>query len=108
MSLGSKLLKLRTNLNHTQSEMARMLETTQGTYCDWESNTSKPNFENLLKICEVFEIDIYDLLKKKKKKQKQSRSFKIDDKMSPLNTKDISIFLKEILEVQKQILNKLE
>jgi transcriptional regulator with XRE-family HTH domain len=67
MTLGSKLLKLRNELNLTQSEMAKIIDTSQGNYCDWESNKSKPNFDNLLKICTEFKVDVYDLLKEEDK-----------------------------------------
>ena len=48
MSFGTKLLKLRKEANLTQPEIAHKLEVSQSTYCDWESNTKKPSFDNLI------------------------------------------------------------
>lgn len=61
MSLGNKLLKIRKERNLTQEEMSYIIGVSQSTYCDWESDTSKPNFKNIYKICKEFDIDIEEL-----------------------------------------------
>lgn len=42
MSLGTILLKNRREKNYSQKQAADLLEVSQSTYCDWESDTSFP------------------------------------------------------------------
>lgn len=62
MSLGTTLLKHRKRKNYSQQQVADLLEISQSTYCDWESDTSYPKTENLLKIAQLYEIDLNELL----------------------------------------------
>jgi transcriptional regulator with XRE-family HTH domain len=62
MSLGTTLLKHRKRKNYSQKQVADLLEISQSTYCDWESETSYPKTENLLKIAQLYEIDLTELL----------------------------------------------
>lgn len=42
--------------------MAERLGTTQGAYQKWESGGREPNFENLIKLAEVFNVSVDKLL----------------------------------------------
>jgi transcriptional regulator with XRE-family HTH domain len=64
MSLGTILLKQRKKHNYSQKQAADLLEVSQSTYCDWESGTSFPKIENLVKISQLYEIEISELLPK--------------------------------------------
>ncbi|GAA5102051.1 hypothetical protein GCM10023210_42700 [Chryseobacterium ginsengisoli] len=63
MSLGTKLRELRTGRNLSQTQVAMELDVSQTAYGKWESDQTKPGFDNLLKISEFYETDIYDLAK---------------------------------------------
>lgn len=63
MSLGTKLRELRTGKNLSQTQVAMELDVSQTAYGKWESDQTKPGFDNLLKISEFYETDIYDLVK---------------------------------------------
>ncbi|SHE94754.1 helix-turn-helix domain-containing protein [Chryseobacterium takakiae] len=65
MSLGTKLRELRTGRNLSQTQVAMELDVSQTAYGKWESDQSKPGLDNLLKISEFYETDIYDLLENK-------------------------------------------
>ncbi len=65
MSLGTKLRELRTGRNLSQTQVAMELDVSQTAYGKWESDQSKPGLDNLLKISEFYETDIYDLLGQK-------------------------------------------
>ncbi|SMP19190.1 helix-turn-helix domain-containing protein [Chryseobacterium profundimaris] len=65
MSLGTKLRELRTGRNLSQTQIAMELDVSQTAYGKWESDQSKPGLDNLLKISEFYETDIYDLLENK-------------------------------------------
>jgi|UPI00068E31BF transcriptional regulator with XRE-family HTH domain len=62
MSLGTTLLKHRRKNNYSQKQVADLLEVSQSTYCDWESDTSFPKTENIVKISQLYEIEISELL----------------------------------------------
>lgn len=63
MSLGTKLRALRTERNLSQTQVAMELDVSQTAYCKWESDQTKPGIDNLLKISEFYETDIYNLMK---------------------------------------------
>lgn len=62
MTLGTKLNKLRTGRNLTQVQIAEKLHISQNAYNKWESDKAKPAMENLMKIADFYETDVYDLL----------------------------------------------
>jgi len=62
MTLGTKLNKLRTGRNLTQVQIAEKLQISQNAYNKWESDKAKPAMENLMKIADFYETDVYDLL----------------------------------------------
>ena len=65
MTLGTKLNKLRTDRNLTQVQIAEKLHVSQNAYNKWESDKAKPAMENLMKIADFYETDVYDLLDEK-------------------------------------------
>ncbi len=62
MTLGTKLRNLRTAKNESLAAIAFKLELSQAAIGKWESDKAKPSAENLLKICDYFETDVYKLL----------------------------------------------
>ena len=62
MDISHVLLKERGKRNYSQQQVAELLEVSQSTYCDWESGNSHPKVENLLKIAQLFELDLNELL----------------------------------------------
>lgn len=62
MSLGVKLRNLRHTKNWSQAEVADRLHISQPAYHLWETDQAKPTTENLLRISEVYNLDLYALL----------------------------------------------
>lgn len=62
MVLGDKLYKLRTDKKLSQEQLALELEVSKTALINWENNKSKPGIDNLMKICDFYETDIYSLL----------------------------------------------
>lgn len=60
-TLGTKLTRLRNKRGYTQQELADLLHISQPAYHKWETDASKPAMENLLKICEVYQIELNEL-----------------------------------------------
>jgi len=73
MSIDKTLLQHRKKRNYTQQQVADLLEVSQSTYCDWESGTITPKSENILKIAQLYNIDINEL-------------FNQDDKVNIVNS----------------------
>jgi transcriptional regulator with XRE-family HTH domain len=62
MVLADKLYKLRKDQKLAQEELALELEVSKTALINWENNKSKPSIDNLMKICDFYETDIYTLL----------------------------------------------
>ena len=62
MSLGERLYELRKNKNLSQEEVADQLNVTRQTISKWETDESKPDFDKIVPICELFGIDSKELL----------------------------------------------
>ena len=62
MSLGVKLRQLRQNKNWSQQDIAHRLNISQPAYNKWETDMAKPNMNNLAKLSEILEVDVYELL----------------------------------------------
>lgn len=61
-TLGTKLARLRTKKGFTQQEVADSLNISQPAYHKWETDTSRPTAEKLLKICDLYEIELSELV----------------------------------------------
>lgn len=62
MILGDKLYRLRKSKNLSQEQLALELELSKTALINWEQNKAKPSIDNLMKICDFYETDIYSLL----------------------------------------------
>lgn len=64
MIISSNIKYLRKKYNLTQSDLAEKMNTKKSTISNWENETNGITFENALKLCEIFKIDIDDFGKK--------------------------------------------
>jgi transcriptional regulator with XRE-family HTH domain len=62
MTLGTKLYNLRNSRQISLDTLAIKLELSKTAIGKWEADKSKPSIDNLLKICDYYETDIYKLL----------------------------------------------
>ena len=56
VSLGEKLKQARLNKNISQEYMAEVLDISQKTYSNFENNKTIPNFSQIEKIANIFNI----------------------------------------------------
>jgi len=63
MTLGTKLRNYRNKKGISLEKLAHELNISKAAIGKWESDKSIPNSENLLKIADCFETDVYELLK---------------------------------------------
>lgn len=62
MSYGENFRKFRKQRNLTQKYVAEQLAVYQSNVSDWENDVSRPEYENLIKLADLYEVSLYDLL----------------------------------------------
>lgn len=74
MSLGENLQFLRKKNDITQEQLAEKLEVSRQSVSKWESDTTYPEMEKLVQLCQMFHLSMDDLL------QKNVSSIYVEDK----------------------------
>ncbi len=77
MSLGSKISKLRKELNYTQEELAVKLDVTRQSVSKWESDLSYPDTDKLILLSNLFDVSLDYLLKGNDNIEKPKQDIKI-------------------------------
>lgn len=74
--MGSVLKKIRTSYKLSQQEVAEKLNISRNAYMAWENGQTKISMSKLQRICEVYKINMQELLirgeKVKKRKLRQA------------------------------------
>ena len=70
MNLGEKIYQLRSQKGLSQGNLADMLEVSRQSISKWENNTAVPELDKLIKLSEIFEISLDELVKEEKTIQK--------------------------------------
>lgn len=60
--VGKKIKELRIFNKMTQEELANLLYVSKQAVSKWEKRVTLPDIENIIKICELFNVDINYLL----------------------------------------------
>ncbi|WP_394405328.1 helix-turn-helix domain-containing protein [Streptococcus sp. 20-1249] len=68
MLFNENLKQKRLERGLTQQEVADILGVFQGSYANWEKGNREPNFDNLIKLAEIFYVTTDELLGYKVKK----------------------------------------
>lgn len=63
MSLGEIIYRLRTEKNLSQGDIAEMLEVSRQSVSKWENNSAVPDLEKIIKLSEIFEVTLDELVK---------------------------------------------
>lgn len=63
MSLGERIYKLRTEKNLSQGALAEHLEVSRQSISKWENNNAVPDLEKIIKLSEIFEVTLDELVK---------------------------------------------
>lgn len=95
MSLGERLYELRKKKGLSQEEVAEKLNVTRQSVSKWETDESKPDFDKIIPICELFEISSNELLSgtKEEKEEEEIKEEVKDNKKKKALIITISIFL---------------
>ncbi len=62
MNLGENIYRLRTEKNLSQGDLADALEVSRQSVSKWENNSSVPELEKLIKMAQIFDITIDELV----------------------------------------------
>ena len=62
MSLAEKMKESRLKMGFTQQEVSEKLFVTRQTISNWENNRSTPDIDTLVKISELYQINLDSLL----------------------------------------------
>lgn len=63
MSLGKRIQKLRKEKHMTQEQLADLLLVSRQAISKWESDLNEPDIKTLIKLSEIFQISIDELIK---------------------------------------------
>ena len=63
MSLGETIYKLRTKYNLSQGDLADKLSVSRQSVSKWENNTSVPDLDKIIKLSEIFDVSLDELVK---------------------------------------------
>ena len=62
MEYGKFFKKCREEIGLTQKQVADRLNIHQSNISDWENNISRPEYEKLVQLAEIYDVTLYDLL----------------------------------------------
>ena len=85
MSLGERLYELRKSKHLSQEQVAEQLNVTRQTISKWETDESKPDFDKIVPICNLYGISSEQLLKGNVEEQEVVE----EEKQVVINTNDI-------------------
>lgn len=63
MNLGERILDLRTKANMSQNDFADVLNVSRQSVSKWETNSSIPDLEKLMRMSEIFNISLDELVR---------------------------------------------
>ena len=95
MSLGERLYELRKKKGLSQEEVAEKLNVTRQSVSKWETDESKPDFDKIVPICELYEISTNELLNgtQEEKEEQEVQVINKDNKKKRALIISIAVFL---------------
>lgn len=67
MNLGEMIYRLRTEKQMSQGDLAEMLEVSRQSISKWENNSAVPELDKLIRLSEIFEVSLDELVKGEEK-----------------------------------------
>ena len=62
MKFGKFFKECRNQKGLSQKQVANLLDIYQSNISDWENDVSRPTYELLIQLAEIYEVSLYDLL----------------------------------------------
>ena len=98
MTVGEKLLDLRKKKGLSQEEVANLLNVSRQTISKWETGESKPDFDKIVPICNLYEISTNYLLTDEVIEEKQVEEKSVKNNSSAKNIAiAVSLYISSIV-----------
>ena len=98
MTVGDKLLDLRKKKGLSQEEVANLLNVSRQTISKWETGESKPDFDKIVPICNLYEISTNYLLTDEVIEEKQVEEKSVKNNSSAKNIAiAVSLYISSIV-----------
>ena len=88
MNLGERIYKLRTEKNLSQGDLADLLDVSRQSISKWENNSSVPELEKIVRLSEIFEVSLDELVKGEGL-PKRTESMPVISEESPQNSESL-------------------
>lgn len=62
MTFGENFKNIRKQCGLSQQEVADKLQIKQSSVSDWENDVSRPDYEKLIALAELYDVTLYELL----------------------------------------------
>lgn len=62
MNFGENFKNIRKQCGLSQQEVADKLQIKQSSVSDWENDVSRPDYEKLIALAELYDVTMYELL----------------------------------------------
>lgn len=62
MNFGENFKNIRKQCGLSQQEVADRLQIKQSSVSDWENDVSRPDYEKLIALAELYDVTLYELL----------------------------------------------
>ncbi len=62
MKIGENLRKFRKESRLSQQQVAEILKIDQSNVSRWESDISRPDYENLIELAKLYQVSVSDIL----------------------------------------------
>ena len=62
MNFGENFKTIRKQCGLSQQEVADKLQIKQSSVSDWENDVSRPDYEKLIALAELYDVTLYELL----------------------------------------------
>ena len=69
MTLGEKIYELRNQHNLSQGDLANKLDVSRQSISKWENGNSTPDLEKIVKLAEIFNVSLDELIKNEEKEE---------------------------------------
>lgn len=63
MNFGENFKNIRKQCGLSQQEVADKLQIKQSSVSDWENDVSRPDYEKLIALAELYDVTLYELLR---------------------------------------------
>ncbi len=71
MNLGERIYELRNKKNLSQGDLADALQVSRQSVSKWENNMAVPDLDKLIKLCDIFEISLDEIVGREKEEKSE-------------------------------------